>query len=95
MKALESQTIESHKMHSIRKCRVREKPGWQVSLEEWPHCWMSIRTKFGTKIQFGGLQSVDCYALRTLSSNCQEVAPRMQDGDRMVTRSELEGSWEN
>lgn len=37
-KDLVSWTMEIHHNRCWRRCRVREKPGWQASRDEWSHC---------------------------------------------------------
>lgn len=47
-------SMGGHQKRRRKNDRVRVEPGWQVSLDEWPHCSTYERTQAGTKRVWGG-----------------------------------------
>ncbi len=68
--------------------QVRVAPGWQASLDEWPHCRTLVRTDSGTNNRPSGHPAgivVSRSAVQTLDSTPQVTAAITCSGGRMGT----------
>lgn len=62
--------MNGHKNRCLVNIQVRVGPGWQASLDEWPHCRMLIQIDSGTNNRLSG------HPAGTPYSRCHNYVPR-------------------
>ncbi len=83
-----SRVTDSHQNRCLINMQVRVAPGWQASLDDWPHCRTLVRTDLGTNNRPSGHPVeiiVPRSALQTLDSTPQMTAGTTRSWGRMGT----------
>ncbi len=83
-----SRATDGHQNRCLINMQVRVAPGWQASLDEWPHCRTLVRTDSGTNNRPSGHPAgivVSRSAVQTLDSTPQVTAATTCSGGRMGT----------
>lgn len=76
-------TIDGCQNHWCRSCRVQLTPGWQASLEEWPHWTTFTLSQGSTACSWELPPGPSHHVSRTCSSTGHEATTTMQDDRRI------------